>query len=144
MIKSIQSWLDLHNLDLEMHREHNIISGLNWDLHFHFSPHCHSYQLLPAVHHQVERKVLPDKLSLISAFVCLNASDGTSCKFILWGTMKLSCSRKDISTWIRFSPKSSSTRFVSLLKASASMLLILQYWTKIFCRFVIPNWKEFI
>ena len=45
-------------------------------------------------------------------------------------------------TWSRFSPRSSSTRFVSFLKALGCTSRILQYWTKIFCRFVISSWNN--
>ena len=42
----------------------------------------------------------------------------------------------------RFSPRSSSTRFVSFLKAFGWTSRILQYWTKIFWRFVISSWNN--
>ena len=45
-------------------------------------------------------------------------------------------------TWSRFSPRSSSTRFVSFLKAFGWTSRILQYWTKIFCRLVISSWNN--
>ena len=45
-------------------------------------------------------------------------------------------------TWSRFSPRSSSTRFVSFLKAFGWTSRILQYWTKIFWRLVISSWNN--
>lgn len=45
-------------------------------------------------------------------------------------------------TCSRFSPRSSSTRFVSFLKAFGWTSRILQYWTKIFWRLVISSWNN--